>query len=334
MVGSRVMLRLTPTHGFAVSAARLAAFAPTRLALPWWNYQTEHKMTHATLVGGHVDRKSKNAIHRVYFKKFRKNAFPNRQRQHWNVVMHGLAQQRPKRLPWDYDITALVFNRPQPGSDKLGYVVGTKMLKTVVVATQHLVYMPKFNQKVARSRRHFAHDEDMACVDGDLVHIRRCRNISRYKYYYVSSILEPNIEGRERLKLGLPAVSPPLFGYPTSRRIVKLNLTSPEHQTKKLSASLQEQVQEFYRFAGRTTDNSAARLQDDTSTFDEAARMIAPNAPATDLTSDTVGVLEGAEAVGADFTEPVVDPRGKTGDEWMQQEPKGHYDFKNMKRAP
>lgn len=212
------------------------------------------------------------------------------------------------------------------------------MLKTAIVAANHMVYYPKFNQRVSRTSRFFAHDEDLACVEGDLVHIKQCRKISKYKHYYVFSILEPNIEGRERLKLGLRAVPPPLFGYPVSRRIVKLNLTSASATKEKLAAAIQEHVQDAYRFAGPTTDQPRINLLDSAS-FDEANKMIAPNAPATPELPDSGGepqaFLDGGGAAGEEFTEIDADMRHKKGEDyWMNLHPKEKYDFKNMKNSP
>lgn len=242
--------------------------------------------------------------------------------------MTGMYRQRPRRMPWPYDLTSMIFNQPTAGSDKIGYVVSTSLLKTAIVATNHLVYYPKYNQRVARSNRHFAHDEDLACVEGDLVHIKLGRKISRYKHYYVFSILEPNIEGRERLKLGLPAVPPPLFGYPTCRRVVKLNLTKPAATRQKLAATVQEHVQDAYRFAGRTGDVSKARTGD-TTTFDEAHRLVAPNAEAAAIESDD----EAPQIPG--FGEVVHDDRTTKGEDyWMNQDPPEKYNFKNFSKSP
>lgn len=235
-------------------------------------------------------------------------------------------------MAWPYDISSLIFNQPRQGSDKIGYVVGTEMIKTAVVASNTLIYYPKYNQRVARTSRHFAHDEDMACVDGDLVHIKQCRKISKYKNYYIFSILEPNIEGRERLKLGLRSVPPPLFGYPVSRRVVKLNLSKKENTKEKLAAVIQEHVQDAYRFAGNTTDKP--RVQHDSASFEEANRMIAPNAPAAGELSgngDSPSLLGGKE----EFTELEHDSRQKKGEDyWMNLQPQEKYDYKGFKPSP
>jgi small subunit ribosomal protein S17 len=312
-------------------------FGSTQPALSWWNFQTENRMKRITMAGGQPrTRPSRNATHRVYFRKFKRGAFPSRTRQHWAVTMKGINQSRPQRFSWPYDITSMLFNQPRAGSDKMGYVVGTKGMKTAVVACNHLVYYPKYSQKVARTARWFAHDEDLACVEGDLVHIRQCRRISKYKYYYVFSILEPNVEGRERLKLGLPAVAPPLFGHPTSSRVVKLNLASEEGTKKKAAASVQEQLQEFYRFAGRVNDNAPSRLEDDGDSFDDVARMIAPNAEQTDLSGPGAAEQITANvALGETFAAAEHDTRATRGEQtWMKREPAEKYDYTTFAKSP
>lgn len=300
----------------------------SRTTFAWWNYQTEHRQRSTMMYGGSMARNTHNASHRIYIKKFKRNAFPNRTRQHWAVSMTGVAAQRPRRTPWPYDITSLIFNQPRQGADKIGYVVGTQMIKTAVVAANHLVYYPKYNQRVSRASRFFAHDEDLACVDGDLVHIKQCRKISKYKHYYVFSILEPNVEGRERLKLGLRSVPPPLFGHPISRRVVKLNLTKQENTKEKLASVIQEHVQDAYRFAGSTHER--ARAQNDSVSFDDAHRMIAPNAPKNEAItseSDSSSLIGGKE----EYTELEHDTRHKKGEDyWMNLQPQEKYNVKGF----
>lgn len=291
------------------------------------------------MMGGTNGFVANQSLHKTYFKKFRKNAFPSRTRQHWNISMTGVSTQRPQRQSWPYDICSLIFNRPNDGSDKIGYVVGTAMAKTSVVATNHFVYYPKFNVRVSRSSRLFAHDEDMASVEGDLVHVKLCRKISRYKHYYIFSILEPNIEARERLKIGLRAVPPPLFGYPVARRIVKLNLTKPEATKNKLASVVQEHVQEFYKYAGRIGDAKISRAGDSgDTTFDDVNALVSPNAPPTagSLESDgpaAAGQLpsSGASIGGSEFLEDGSPDNTKM---WMNREPKDIYDYKNFTKTP
>ena len=319
----------------------------TPARLPWWNYMSERKVRNVAMQGGTSNPVSKNAFHRAYVRKHRKGHFPNRTRSHWNINMNQLGQQRPRRLPWPYDITSMIFNQPQEGADKIGYVVDTKFLKTAVVAANYLVYYPRYNQKVARTGRYPAHDEDMATVEGDLVHIKRCRRISKQKCYYVFSILDPNVEGRERLKLGLPAVPPPLFGYPTTRRIVKLNLTGKEHTKEKLAASIQEHVQDFYRFAGDSSQGQgrlASQDEGEGTTFDDANKLVAENAPATDTITGGDGgsaVLGGGYTApklpeSDEFTEREGDHRLKKGEDFYPRKEKGlnRPNQENLQRTP
>merc|ERR1712146_254487 len=127
-------------------------------------------------------------------------------------------------------------------------------------------------------------------------------------------------------KLGLPAVAPPLFGYPTSRRVVKLNLSSQEGTKRKTAAALQEQLQDFYRYAGHVTDTSPARLEDDGDTFDDVARMIAPNAPVSELGTEAPPSLEAAGEEHFDVADS--DSRRVRGeDTWMKKEPAEKYVF-------
>ena len=317
----------------------------TPVSLPWWNFMSERKVRAVAMRGGVNSPVSKNAFHRAYVRKHKKGSFPNRTRSHWNINMNQLGQQRPRRLPWPYDITSMIFNQPQEGSDKIGYVVDTKFLKTSIVAANYLVYYPRYNQKVARTGRYYAHDEDMATVEGDLVHIKRCRRISKHKNYFVFSILDPNIEGRERLKLGLPVVPPPLFGYPSTRRIVKLNLTSSEGAKEKLAASIQEHVQDFYRFAGDPSIGHS-RLSDQNEgagSFDDANRLVADNAlPTENITggdgaSDVLGGGYKAPQLDVgDFTERDVDTRTKKGETYWPGKEKstGKPDTDKLQRTP
>lgn len=295
----------------------------------WWNYSTEKRQHFVMMYGGSPSINTRNALNRAYVRRFKRGAFPNRTRLHWNIVQNGVTRQRPHRMFWPYDITSMIFNQPRPGADKIGYVVGTSMMKTAVVAANHLVYFPKYNQRVARTTRFFAHDEDMSCVEGDLVHIKQCRKISKYKHYYIFSILEPNIEARERLKLGLRAVPPPLFGHPVSRRIVKFNLSSTANTKQKLASAIQEQVQNFYRFSHSSSGIAKGRTEDQ-GTFDDANRMVSPNAPAT--AADSTSSKQLPSSFGGEVEH---DTRTKKGEEyWMNQEPKEKYDFSSFQKSP
>jgi small subunit ribosomal protein S17 len=315
----------------------------------WWNFASERKVRQSVMMGGHRAVIRNASTHKFYFKKFRKNAFPNRTRLHWNVSMTGVTRQRPRRMTWPYDLTSMIFNRPNEGSDKIGYCVSTGMAKTAVIATNHLVYYPKYNQRVSRVSRFFAHDEDMAVVEGDLVHIKMCRKISRYKNYFIFSILEPNIEARERLKIGLRAVPPPLFGYPVARRIVKLNLTKPENVKQKTAAVVQEHVQEFYRYTGSIGTTRILRHSDvNTVSVDEVNALVAPNAPPSlgdgfDGSASEQGeelLLTGGQQQqeGKSSRSQLASPDDSSNNApealWMKRTPADQYDYKNFVKSP
>ena len=160
----------------------------------------------------------------------------------------------------------------------------------------------------------------------------------------IFSILEPNVEGRERLKIGLKAVPPPLFGYPTSRRIVKLNLTKPAATKNKLASVVQEHVQEFYKYAGRVGDAKVDRAGDSgDTTFDDVNALVSPNAP------PSAGVLasEGGDNervhLGNNTNDEMMGGMigGEDGQQqqdrtkfWMSQSPKGLYDYGAFTKTP
>ena len=280
------------------------------------------------------------AVHKIYVKKYRRGHFPNRGRTHLNVAQTGCMKQRPHRCGWPYDMTSLIFNTKN-GKDKIGYVVSTKMLKTAVVAANYMVYYPKYNQKVSRTGRYFAHDEDLCCVEGDLVHIKLCRKMSKYKHYYVFSILEPNIEGRERLKLGLPVKPDPLFGYPSLKRVMKLNLTSKSQSKEMLAAAMQEQVSQFYKFGGKVEESIPFRQQGESTTFDEIHKNLAsladvPTTQLGDASQPIVGsrLEELPQEESGDYTGHDEDMRKRRGNIYWNQSKLGSMEQEKAKKAP
>eukprot|EP01063_Lacrimia_lanifica_P002626 TRINITY_DN1139_c0_g2_i1.p1 TRINITY_DN1139_c0_g2~~TRINITY_DN1139_c0_g2_i1.p1 ORF type:complete len:281 (+),score=96.66 TRINITY_DN1139_c0_g2_i1:88-843(+) len=103
------------------------------------------------------------------------------------------------------DHNYVLFNRPERHTEKIGVVTET-MNRTAVVAVRYFVRYKNFAKVVSRIQRCWAHDEDNACVAGDVVQIKRSVRRGKFKTYLVQSILEPNIEGRERLKKDLPVM--------------------------------------------------------------------------------------------------------------------------------
>eukprot|EP01062_Namystynia_karyoxenos_P067610 TRINITY_DN61605_c0_g1_i1.p1 TRINITY_DN61605_c0_g1~~TRINITY_DN61605_c0_g1_i1.p1 ORF type:complete len:295 (+),score=110.88 TRINITY_DN61605_c0_g1_i1:85-885(+) len=140
------------------------------------------------------------------------------------------------------DHNYILFNRPQKHSEKIGLVVETTK-KTVIVACRYFVRYRNFARVVARTQRCWAHDEDNACVVGDVVQIRRGIRRGKFKTFILHSILEPNIDGRERLKKGLAAMDPPKKPQNTSGY-------TPIFDLKRGGAATEEEAQRANQLAG------------------------------------------------------------------------------------
>ena len=80
------------------------------------------------------------------------------------------------------DYNYILFNRPQKHAEKIGVVVET-MKGTAVVATRYFVRYKNFAKVVSRVNRCWAHDEDNACVVGDVVMIKTAPRRGKYKSY-------------------------------------------------------------------------------------------------------------------------------------------------------
>ena len=73
---------------------------------------------------------------------------------------------------------------------QIGFVVGDKMDKTVVVAVETRSPHPKYGKIMVRTRRYKAHDEENSCHVGDRVRIQETRPMSRTKRWAVADVLE------------------------------------------------------------------------------------------------------------------------------------------------
>lgn len=71
-----------------------------------------------------------------------------------------------------------------------GYVVSTKMSKTVVVAVEDRMRHPLYGKIMRRTNRLKAHDEGEACGVGDRVRLMETRPLSATKRWRVVEILE------------------------------------------------------------------------------------------------------------------------------------------------
>lgn len=72
---------------------------------------------------------------------------------------------------------------------RVGYVVGNKMDKTVVVAVETLKRHPLYKKTFKKVVKHKAHDENNKCMPGDKVRIIETRPLSRQKRWRVAEII-------------------------------------------------------------------------------------------------------------------------------------------------
>ncbi|HJX70147.1 MAG TPA: 30S ribosomal protein S17 [Dehalococcoidia bacterium] len=75
------------------------------------------------------------------------------------------------------------------GKSFVGYVVGNKMNKTVIVAVESLKSHPKYKKTIRHRVKLKAHDENNACHLGDLVRIVETRPLSKTKRWRVAEII-------------------------------------------------------------------------------------------------------------------------------------------------
>jgi len=72
----------------------------------------------------------------------------------------------------------------------IGRVISNKMQKTVVVQVERLRRHPRYGKVVGVRKKFYAHDEEGACQNGDVVRITETRPLSRLKRWTVAEILE------------------------------------------------------------------------------------------------------------------------------------------------
>jgi small subunit ribosomal protein S17 len=88
--------------------------------------------------------------------------------------------------------TAESTETPQRGERKVrvGYVVSSKMDKTVVVTVERRTKHPLYHKTVTKSERYHAHDEANDVNEGDLVRIVETRPLSKTKRWRVVDVIE------------------------------------------------------------------------------------------------------------------------------------------------
>lgn len=75
------------------------------------------------------------------------------------------------------------------GKTFVGYVVGDKMDKTVVVSVESYKSHPLYKKPVRHRVKLKAHDENNACHLGDVVRIRETRPLSKTKRWRITEII-------------------------------------------------------------------------------------------------------------------------------------------------
>jgi small subunit ribosomal protein S17 len=74
--------------------------------------------------------------------------------------------------------------------ERIGEVVSTKMLKTIIVMTTTRVPHPKFGKIVKQIKRFYAHDENSTAQVGDTVRILETRPLSKLKRWRLMEVIK------------------------------------------------------------------------------------------------------------------------------------------------
>src|SRR5579864_7709165 len=73
--------------------------------------------------------------------------------------------------------------------EKIGYVVSTKMAKTIVVEVDMQRAHPKYKRVIAKSKKFYAHDEQNTARTGDVVRIVETRPLSKLKRWRLTDVI-------------------------------------------------------------------------------------------------------------------------------------------------
>ena len=74
-------------------------------------------------------------------------------------------------------------------NEKVGEVVSTKMIKTIVVEVSRRVPHPLYKRIIGKRKKFYAHDEDGKAKMGDVVRIVECRPLSKMKRWQLADIV-------------------------------------------------------------------------------------------------------------------------------------------------
>ncbi len=73
---------------------------------------------------------------------------------------------------------------------RIGRVVSDRMDKTIVLAIDRFILHPRYNKRVKRTIKMYAHDNTNQCRIGDKVKVIETRPLSRHKRWRVSEVIE------------------------------------------------------------------------------------------------------------------------------------------------
>jgi small subunit ribosomal protein S17 len=73
---------------------------------------------------------------------------------------------------------------------KIGYVVSTRMNKTIVVETTRQKSHPMYARVISRSKKFYAHDEQNTARVGDVVRIEETRPLSKTKRWRLKDVIQ------------------------------------------------------------------------------------------------------------------------------------------------
>jgi small subunit ribosomal protein S17 len=71
-----------------------------------------------------------------------------------------------------------------------GKVTSNRMDKTAVVSIERLIIHPKYNKRIKRHKRVFAHDADNVCQIGDKVIIKAHSRFSKRKSWELVEVID------------------------------------------------------------------------------------------------------------------------------------------------
>jgi small subunit ribosomal protein S17 len=79
-------------------------------------------------------------------------------------------------------------------NEKVGYVVSTKMAKTIIVEVTRRVQHPLYKRTINKQKKFYAHDEAGTAQMGDVVRIVECRPLSKLKRWQLKDIVRKAVQ--------------------------------------------------------------------------------------------------------------------------------------------